>query len=148
TGYDIVTNRPKVAAYRAPGAPISEFAVECVVDELARGIGMDPVDPRIKNAAKEGTRAAYGPKFGPIGYIDLLKKLKTSAHYNAPVGENQGRGVAAGFWFNIGGESCATINIGEDGTISLVEGNPDIGGSRASMAIMAAETLGVDVEKI
>jgi CO/xanthine dehydrogenase Mo-binding subunit len=148
TGYDVVTNRPKVAAYRAPGAPISEYAVECVVDELARKIGMDPLDVRLKNAAREGTRAAYGPKFGPIGYTQLLEAAKNSDHYKAPLGKNQGRGIAAGFWFNIGGESCATINIGEDGTISLVEGSPDIGGSRASMQLMAAETLGVDIEHI
>ncbi|MEQ9642167.1 MAG: xanthine dehydrogenase family protein molybdopterin-binding subunit [Alphaproteobacteria bacterium] len=147
-GYDVVTNRPKVAAYRAPGAPISEYAVESVVDELAKAVGIDPIDVRIKNAAKEGTRAAYGPKFGPIGYLDLLNKVKESEHYKAPLGKNQGRGIAAGFWFNIGGESCATININEDGTIGLVEGSPDIGGSRASMALMAAETLGVSTDRI
>ena len=59
-GFDIVTNRPKVAAYRAPGAPISEYAVESVVDELAKKLGIDPIDFRLKNAAKEGTRSSYG----------------------------------------------------------------------------------------
>ena len=62
--------------------------------------------------------------------------------------QNQGRGVAAGFWFNIGGESSATINVNEDGTVSLVSGSPDIGGSRASMSMMAAEVLGIDVEQV
>ena len=73
TGYDVVVNRPKVAAYRAPGAPISEYAVECVLDEIAQEIGMDPIDFRLKNAAKEGTHAAYGPKFGPIGLVETLE---------------------------------------------------------------------------
>jgi CO/xanthine dehydrogenase Mo-binding subunit len=133
-GYDVVTNRPKVAAYRAPGAPISEFAVECVMDELAKKLGMDPVDFRLKNAAREGTHAAYGPKFGPIGLIATLEAIKGHEHYRAPLGPNQGRGVASGFWFNIGGETSASINLNEDGTVTLMAGTPDIGGSRATFS--------------
>ena len=147
-GYDVLVNRPKVAAYRAPGAPQSEFAVESVVDELAKRIGMDPVELRLKNAAKQGTKAAYGPTFGPVGLVETLEEAKAHEHYRAPLKQGQGRGVASGFWFNIGGETCATLNLGEDGTIALVAGTPDIGGSRASLCLQAAETLGVDVERI
>lgn len=147
-GFDVVSNRPKVVAYRAPGAPISEFGVEQVVNELAEKLGLDSLAFREQNAAKEGTQAAYGPKFGPIGFIECLEAAKTHEHMKVELGPNQGRGVSAGFWFNIGGESCADVNINEDGTIAVVEGSPDIGGSRASMAIMAAEVLGVDPEKV
>jgi CO/xanthine dehydrogenase Mo-binding subunit len=147
-GYDVVTNRPKVAAYRAPGAPISEYAVESVIDEIAKSLEIDPIELRLKNAAKEGTRAAYGPKFGKIGLIETLEKAKAHDHYNAPLGPNQGRGVASGFWFNIGGETSATININDDGTVALIQGTPDIGGSRASNALMAAEAFGIDYDKI
>jgi CO/xanthine dehydrogenase Mo-binding subunit len=147
-GYDVVTNRPKVAAYRAPGAPIAEHAVESVLDEIAKKLGMDPIELRQKNAAREGTNAAYGPKFGPIGYAETLAVAKAHPHYSAPLGPNQGRGVASGFWFNVGGDSCATMNVSEDGTLVLATGSPDIGGSRASMAIMAAETLGIDVADV
>ena len=147
-GFDVVTNRPKVAAYRAPGSPLSCFGVESVIDEIAQKLGMDPIALREKNAAKEGTKAAYGPKFASIGFEETLKQAKNHAHYKAPLGPNQGRGVASGFWFNIGGDSSATVNINEDGTASLVSGNPDIGGSRASLVIMAAEVLGIDVDRI
>jgi len=147
-GYDVVTNRPKVAAYRAPGAPISEHAVESVLDEISKKLGIDPLELRERNAAKEGTNAAYGPKFGVIGFADTLAAAKAHPHYSAPLGPNQGRGVASGFWFNIGGESCATLNVAEDGTLVLATGSPDIGGSRASMAIMAAETIGMDVADV
>ena len=147
-GFDVVVNRPKVAAYRAPGAPISEFAVESVIDEVAKTIGIDPVDFRLKNAAREGTHAAYGPKFGPIGLVETLRQAKAHPHYTAPLGPNQGRGVASGFWFNIGGETCASININEDGTAALMAGTPDIGGSRASLCMMAAEELGIDYESV
>ncbi|MGD9536759.1 MAG: xanthine dehydrogenase family protein molybdopterin-binding subunit [Alphaproteobacteria bacterium] len=147
-GYDVVSNRPKVAAYRAPGAPISEYAVEAVIDELADGLGLDPVEFRLKNAAKPGTRALYGPKFGPIGLVATLEAAKNHPHYSAPLGPRQGRGIASGFWFNVGGESCAALNVNEDGSVTLNIGTPDIGGSRASMALMAAETLGIDVAHV
>jgi len=147
-GYDVVVNRPKVAAYRAPGAPVAAFAVESAMDMLAQKLGMDPIELRLKNAAKEGTKAAYGPKFQRIGYVETLEAAKNHPHYSAPLGPNQGRGVASGFWFNIGGESSAAIHINEDGTVEVVTANPDIGGSRASMAIMAAEVLGIDYGRV
>ena len=147
-GYDVVVNRPKVAAYRAPGAPISEFASEGVVDEIAKKLDIDPAEFRLMNAAKEGTRALYGPKFGPVGCIETLEAARESEHYSTPLGPNQGRGIATGFWFNIGGESCATINVNEDGTATVIEGNPDIGGSRASIQLQAAEALGIPPERV
>ncbi len=147
-GYDVVVNRPKAAAYRAPGGPIAEYGVESVVDEIAKRIGMDPVDFRLKNAAKEGTKAAYGPKFGPIGLVETLEAAKAHPHYSAPLKPGQGRGLASGFWFNIGGESCANIHVGEDGTATLMAGTPDIGGSRASLCLQAAEVLGIELDKI
>ena len=148
TGYDVVSNRPKVAAYRAPGAPISAFGVESCMHELAVKLGIDPIALRAKNAAKEGTKAAYGPTFKDIGYVDTLEAARRHPHYQAPLGENQGRGVASGFWFNIGGESSAALHINEDGTAVMVSGNPDIGGSRASLAMMAAEVLGIPMEQV
>jgi len=147
-GYDVVTNRPKQAAYRAPGAPMSAFAVESVIEELATKIGMDPVELRLKNAAKEGTRSSYGPKFGPIGLVETLQAAKAHEHYTAPLGPNQGRGVASGFWFNFGGQTCVSLNINIDGTVALALGTPDIGGSRASMCQMAAEELGIGYDKV
>lgn len=147
-GYDVVSNRPKVAAYRAPGGPIAEYAVESVVDEIAEKLGIDQIDLRLKNAAKEGTKAAYGPKFGPVGLIECLEAAKSSPHWKAPIGKNQGRGMAAGFWFNIGGETTVSLQLNEDGTLTLMAGTPDIGGLRASLSMMAAEELKMDVGKI
>jgi CO/xanthine dehydrogenase Mo-binding subunit len=147
-GYDVVVNRPKVAAYRAPGAPVAAFAVECALDELAKKLDMDPIALREKNAATEGTQAAYGPKFQRIGYLETLEAAKHHPHWSAPLGPNQGRGIASGFWFNIGGESSAALHVNEDGTVEVVTANPDIGGSRASMAIMAAEVLGIEVGRV
>jgi CO/xanthine dehydrogenase Mo-binding subunit len=147
-GFDVVTNRPKVAAYRAPGAPISEYAVECVVDELARQLGLDAIELRLKNAAKEGTKAAYGPKFGPVGLIDTLKAAQAHEHWRTPLAKSQGRGIASGFWFNVGGDTSVSLQLNEDGTLSLTAGTPDIGGLRASLCMMAAEELGVELDRL
>lgn len=142
-GYDVVCNRPKAAAYRAPGSPIAAYAVESVVDELARRIGMDPLALRLKNAVKAGSPTIWGPKHGHDGFRETIEALMQHPDYKKPLGPNQGRGVASGFWFNGGGESAATIHVSEDGSVALATGSMDVGGSRASMAIMAAETLGV-----
>ncbi len=147
-GYDVVTNRPKQAAYRAPGAPMAAFAVESVIDELAKKIGMDPVEMRLKNAAKAGTKSSYGPTFNRIGLIECLEAARKHPHYKAPLGPNQGRGIAAGFWFNFGGQTCVSLNLNVDGTFVLAVGTPDIGGSRASMCLMAAEELGIGYDKV
>src|SRR5579862_6684191 len=148
TGYDVVSNRPKVAAYRAPGAPNSSFGVESCIDELARELGIDPLALREMNAARDGTKTPYGPTLTNVGYMQTLEAAKNHPNLKIPLGPNQGRGVASGFWFNIGGESSASVHVNEDGTASVIEGNPDIGGSRASMAMMAAEVLGISYDRV
>ena len=147
-GYDVVVNKPKTAAYRAPGAPNAAFAAEQVVDELALKLGMDPLDLRLKNASTEGTRRPDGTVFPRIGCVEVLEAMKNHPHYSAPLGENQGRGVAVGYWFNVGFESSVNIAVNADGTITLVEGSTDIGGSRASIAMQAAEVLGIPAESV
>jgi len=147
-GYDVVANRPKCNAYRAPGSPIAAFGVESVIDELARELDLDPIEFRLKNAAKEGTRAAYGPTFRRIGFEETLHAVQNHPHYAASKNRRQGRGVACGFWFNVGGESSAQVNVNEDGTVAVTTGHPDIGGSRASMVNIVAETLGIHYRNV
>jgi CO/xanthine dehydrogenase Mo-binding subunit len=145
---DVVTNTSKTAAYRAPGAPQAHLAVECVLNEIAAEIGMDPIDLRLLNAVEEGDRAFHGARYRTIGMKETLRQAKAHPHYSAALGESQGRGVALGFWFNFGLQSSASINVHESGKITILTGSPDIGGSRASMALMAAETLGIGLEHI
>ncbi|GLS39752.1 oxidoreductase [Mesorhizobium tianshanense] len=147
-GYEVLVNRPKTAAYRAPSAPMAAFAVESAVDELAKEVGMDPVEFRIRNAAQEGTRSSYGPVYGPIGIGPTLEAAKNHPHMKAPLGKNQGRGMACGFWFNFGGQTCTDLNIGMDGSVSLAVGTVDVGGSRASLSLVAAEELGIAYEQV
>jgi CO/xanthine dehydrogenase Mo-binding subunit len=140
---DAVSNRPKTAAYRAPSAPMAAFAVENTMDAVAKAIGMDPIDFRIKNAAKEGTKSSYGPVYGPIGIGPTLLAAKNHPHMKSPLGKNQGRGMACGFWFNFGGQTCVDVNVTPDGNVTIAQGTIDVGGSRASIAMAVAEELGV-----
>ncbi len=146
--YDVVVNKPKVAAYRAPGSPMATFATESLVDELARMLGIDPIEMRLKNAVKEGDRAPYGPTHGPIGLRQVLEAAQTHPHWTAPIGPNRGRGLACGFWFNAGMSSSATITLSNDGSAAVLTGNPDIGGTRVAQAMMVAEELGIPVDRI
>ena len=145
---DVVLNRPKCAAYRAPSAPIAAFAVESTMDMVAAAIGMDPVLLRIKNAAKEGTKSSYGPVYGPIGIGPTLEAARVHPHMKAPLGKNQGRGMACGFWFNFGGQTCVDVNVTPDGSVTVAVGTIDVGGSRASLALAVAEELGVAYEQV
>ena len=148
-GYDVVTNKPRSFAYRAPGAPISAFGGEQIVDELAAQCGIDPLEFRLKNASKEGTRRVDGPEFPVIGNIECLEAARDTEHYRSDLtGAHQGRGVASGFWFNVGMASSASISVNADGTIGLVEGSTDIGGTRASISMQAAEVLGIPAEDV
>ncbi|MGZ0220387.1 MAG: xanthine dehydrogenase family protein molybdopterin-binding subunit, partial [Acidimicrobiales bacterium] len=147
-GLDVVCNKPKVHAYRAPGAPMAAFAVESVIDEVALELGMDPIELRLRNAATEGTQAYYGPTFAQIGFVETLEAIRDSDHYKTPLGPNQGRGVASGFWFNAAGSSSVTISVDDAGGVSLLTGSPDIGGSRASNALVTAEELGIELDAI
>jgi CO/xanthine dehydrogenase Mo-binding subunit len=146
--YEVVSNRPKVNSFRAPCVPQVVFGVEGVIDELARKIGMDPIDFRLKNAATEGYKTIYGDVFGPIGFVETLNAAKACEHYNSPVPKGQGRGIASGFWFNRGGETTGTLNIAIDGSVTLILGTSDVAGSRISISMMAAEELGIPVDKV
>ncbi|MCY3642715.1 MAG: xanthine dehydrogenase family protein molybdopterin-binding subunit [Acidimicrobiaceae bacterium] len=147
-GLDVVINTARSAAYRAPAAPLTAYAMETMLDEIAEELGIDPIDFRIQNAVTEGDPSTMGFPFARIGFVECLEAVRDHPNYKAPLGPNQGRGIAAGYWFNIGESSSATVNLNEDGTATVVTGSPDIGGSRASMALMAAEELGIDVYDI
>ncbi len=161
-GYDVVVNKPATSAYRAPGATNASFASETVIDELCELLTIDPLDFRHKNGAKEGTRRADGPVFPRIGYLETVEAAKRHPHYSAPLAQSpktpadsapasaikRGRGVASGFWFNVGFKSSASASVNADGTVSLVEGSTDIGGTRTSVAMQLAEVLGIRADDV
>jgi len=148
-GYDVVVNKPKTAAYRAPGSPQAAFAVESLIDEICEQLKIDPIEFRLLNAAKEGTRRIEGLVARRIGLVECLEAARDHDHYKAKLnGGNSGRGVACGYWPNRGFQSSVVMTVNFDGVVSLIMGSVDIGGTRASIAQQAAETLGIAYEDV
>ncbi len=148
-GYDVVCNKQKAQSYRAPGQPQANFTVECAIDELADELGMDAMELRLKNAVKEGDRMPNGVPHSVFGCVELEEAMKNHPHYNAPLGgPNRGRGVAVAFRAQGGQTSSATINVNSNGTINIVTGSVDIGGTRTAIAMQAAEVLGISSEDV
>jgi CO/xanthine dehydrogenase Mo-binding subunit len=147
--YDVVVNKPRTAAYRAPGVPQANFPVEQLVDEMAVRLGMDPIEFRLKNVVREGSELINGTTHGNIGAEEVLKATQSSTHYRTPlVGPHRGRGVAQGYWGNWGARSSCTISVNGDGTANLVTGSVDLSGTRTTIAMQAAEVLGVSADRI
>jgi xanthine dehydrogenase molybdenum-binding subunit len=144
-GFDVVVNLSKTAAYRAPGTPAAMFAGESAINELAEQLGMDPMELRLKNASAQGSARANGQVFrAPIGNKEVMQAVLDHPHYRSELtGENRGRGVSMGFWGNAAGETSSSASVNSDGTVSLVLGSVDIGGTRASISMQLAESLGV-----
>ena len=146
-GLAAVVNKPKVRAYRGPGAPQATFAAESVMNELAHALGMDPIEFRLKNALRSGGSNIIG-EFREIGLVECLEAARASAHYRTPLGKHQGRAAAVGFWRNGGGTSSASIVMNGNGSASVLTGSADLSGTRISLAMIAAETLGVSINDV
>ncbi|MDA7978579.1 MAG: xanthine dehydrogenase family protein molybdopterin-binding subunit [Pirellulales bacterium] len=153
-GFDVCVNKPRTNAYRAPGSTQVAFAIETVVDEICTELGVDPVELRLRNASRKGTQRVDGPTFARIGMEETVEAIKASSHYMSLAPQSRspdkqcGRGVASGFWFNAGLKSSVTATVNADGTVSLIEGSTDIGGTRTSIAMQLAETLGITAEDV
>ena len=148
-GYDVVLNKPKTAAYRAPGTPAGEFPGDAVINELCDELGLDYMDVRLKNAAEDGGPRPWGGNWPVIGSRQVMEAMKNHPHYQSELqGENRGRGVAMGYWGNAGGETSSSASINSDGSVNLVLGSVDIGGTRPALAMQLAETLGITAEEV
>ena len=147
-GLDVVSNRPNVSAYRAPGAPQGNYVFEAILDEIAEELGIDPWELRLRNALSADKPTIYGAKIGKAGIQECIESVRDHPNAKAELGPNQGRGIAIGYWGNAGGESSAQLNINEDGSALIITGHPDIGGSRASMVNIVAEKLGIDYRNV
>ena len=148
TGRSVYTNKPKIHAYRAPSMPQVTLGFELAITELAAELGIDPIEFRLMNAVEEGDVNMMGAPYNRIGLRECLEVARSHEHYKSVVAEGAGRGVAMGYWINAGMQSSATLNVIADGHVSILTGSPDIGGSRASMALMASEVLGIPFEQI
>jgi CO/xanthine dehydrogenase Mo-binding subunit len=152
-GYDVVTNTPRVAAYRAPGATVSSFCTEQVMDELARKLGMEPMDFRIMNASKTGDYTVDDNQYTRIGIVEMLQAAKNHPAYTRPIkkspnGWPTGRGVGIGWWPCGVDQASSRMLVQPDGHVVLTTGSVDLSGVRTGLAQLAAETLGIEPEDV
>ncbi|MDP6377140.1 MAG: xanthine dehydrogenase family protein molybdopterin-binding subunit [Pseudomonadales bacterium] len=146
-GRSVVVNKPMVRAYRGPGAPQACFASESLLNELATRLGMDALALREKNALRDGGSNIAG-SFRELGLLACLEAAQDSSHYRTPLEPGRGRSVAVSFWRNAGGLSSATVVLHRNGFASVLTGSADLSGTRASLAMIAAETLGLPIENV
>ena len=151
-GYDVVSNKPRTQAYRAPGAPIVMYCTETLMDEIAEALGIDSVELRLLNVARQRDRRADGVMNGRIGAEEVMHSVREHPHFSTPLGQIdgrlRGRGWSMGFCRNNAGPACVVANVLDNGSVSLVEGSVDIGGTRTAIAQQFAEVLGIPVEDV
>jgi len=148
-GFDVVTNKPRVQAYRAPGATQAAFAVETVMDMLAEKLGMDPLSFRIQNTPQEGDPMANGRPFNRIGLQAVYDRVKHHPAWTTPLsGKNRGRGIATGYWRGGTFTSSCHVAVNADGTLEAVVGSVDLTGTRTSLTQVVAEEFGLAPEDV
>jgi CO/xanthine dehydrogenase Mo-binding subunit len=141
-GFDVVTNKPRVQAYRAPGGTPAAFAVEALMDELAEAIGMDPLEFRLRNAAAQGDLLPLGMPLNRVGLKTILEQVKAHPCWTTPLhGPNRGRGLALGYWIGGTFTSSVEIRVNPDATVSVFVGTVDLTGTRTAIVQMVAEEL-------
>ncbi len=147
--FEVLTNKPGVGAYRAPGAPQATFAIEQAVDELAVKLGMDPVEFRLHNASDEGDPQVNGMAWPRIGLKTVLETIRDHPMYkNRSTEPGKGVGIAIGGWPG-GLEPCAAnVKLNTDGSLVLQVGHSDITGTNTTFAMLVAEMFGTDLDNV
>jgi CO/xanthine dehydrogenase Mo-binding subunit len=147
-GYDVSTNKTPVGAYRAPGAPHAFFALESAVDELVRRIGEDPIEFRLRHASREGDHRPDGVAWPRIGLVECLESARRHRLLSAPLGDGDGVGLAVGAWGGGREPAAAACRVDSDGFLTLHLGSVDISGTNTTLAMIAAETFGLGLERV
>jgi CO/xanthine dehydrogenase Mo-binding subunit len=150
-GYDIVTNKPRTEAYRAPVGIQAAFAMEQTMDLLSQKLGMDPLEFRMRNAAVTGSTMPIGTPFPSIGLTTILEHVRQHPCWRDPLPEGRhprGRGLALGYWRGTSMTSAGHITIAGDGRPMVTMGAVDLSGTRTTMAQVVAEEFGIDIKDV
>jgi len=146
---EVVTNKPAVSAYRAPGGTSTAFALESVIDEVAEAVSMDPVEFRLRNVSRAGDPMADDTPYPRVGLVEVLEQVKRHRCWTTPLaGTGLGRGVAIALWGGAPGTTSCHIVLSGDGSVTLVLGTVDLHGTRTSLAQVAAEELDLDISEV
>jgi CO/xanthine dehydrogenase Mo-binding subunit len=155
-GFEVLTHKPSIAAYRAPVAPHTIFALDSHMQQLAQALGADPVEFRMRHLQREGDPMANNQPWASNGAVEVLAKIaehrlwKERAAWKASGkdGRLRGTGFALGGWLGGLQPTGATVRLNPDGSLSVLTGQVDIAGTNIALAQIAASAYGVDVEQV
>lgn len=140
----VYTNHQPSGSVRAPTAPQSCWAVESHTDEVARAIGMDPVEFRRRNAVDTGVEGPSGQVYGEIGVQQCIAAATAAAGYGQPLPDDEAIGVAVGWWPSFSAPSGAFVKIDADGSAQIITGAQECGtGAVMTLRQLAADELGM-----
>jgi xanthine dehydrogenase YagR molybdenum-binding subunit len=145
-------NTPPMLAFRAPGFVEGTFGLECLLDELAAKLELDPLELRRRNYAGDANGTSYSSKNLMACYEQAEAHWERRDEVRARSDERWKRGVglASQIWYGGGGPpSYAWIRVGSDGRATVVTAMQDVGtGTKTAMAMIAAEELGVPLADV
>lgn len=145
---DVQTNKTPIAPYRAPSAPPVNFAIEGALDELARHVGADPAEFKLRHLPREGDARPDGKPWPPVTLVECLERARSHPLYTQPREPGEGVGVAVGVWLGVREPASALCRVEPDGSLSVQVGYVDLTGTDTTMAMLAAETFGIEVENV
>ena len=142
--YEVLTHTLPGGAYRAPGAPQAFFALEVHMDALARRLDLDPLEFRLRNAARDGDPRPDGQTWPRLGLVECLERLRQHPLWSRRrTGPNEGFGIAIGGWGGGIEPAAATCRVNPDGSLAVQVGTVDISGTDTALAAIAAEAFGL-----
>jgi CO/xanthine dehydrogenase Mo-binding subunit len=149
-GYGVQTNRFTFGAYRAPGAPTAAFALESLLDELAKELGLEPIEMRLRNAVVEGDIGISGSPYPTVGAVDVLERIREHPLWarRDSLPDDEGIGMAAGHWPGGNEPAAAVCRVDSDGTMTVVTSAADMSGVNTGFAAIAAATFGLSPDKV
>jgi CO/xanthine dehydrogenase Mo-binding subunit len=150
--YDVITNKPRVEAYRAPGSTQAAFAFEVHMDRVAAALGLDPLEFRRRNCPHEGDLLPTTQPYNRIGLEQIYGRIAAHPCWTTPLatapGKLRGRGLATGHWPGGAFTSSCRVTLNGDGSLEVVVGSVDLTGTRTTLTQIAAEEFGLDTEQI
>jgi CO/xanthine dehydrogenase Mo-binding subunit len=155
-GFEVLTHKPSVAAYRAPVAPQTIFAIESQMEQIARDLGLDPVEFRMRHLIQEGDPMVNGQPWQSNGAKQVLARIAEHPHWKTRAqwvaagknGKRRGVGLALGGWLGGLQPTGATVRLNPDGSLAVLTGQVDIAGTNIALAQIAASAYGVDTDLV
>jgi CO/xanthine dehydrogenase Mo-binding subunit len=157
-GFEVLTHKASIAAYRAPTAPQTFFAIDSQMEQIARALGLDPVEYRLRHLMQEGDPMANGQPWQSNGAKEVLRRVgehplwRSRAQWKASGGRDgrglRGTGLALGGWIPGLQPTGATVRLNPDGSVSVLTGQVDIAGTNIALAQIAASAYGVDIDQV